>query len=321
MKLISTTQIPDSILPHLDLDVFVTASGYETRAVHVVSFLDMTRIRVKTAFGFTDRITPQREENDRTLQRAGVKLIAAGGDSAEVVRETVRRHVEEQKQECVRVFVDYSCMTRSWYAGVIEAISSVQNKERVECLFSYGPAQFTQPLDTSPNAVVGPIPGFCSLDVPEKPSALVIGLGYERERALGLHDYIDPAVSFAFYTDPALDQQYRDVVLANNSVLLKRLPKERVYRHPLADLQRTGNSLLSLYSGLRDDYRVILAPLGVKPFSLLCLLLATRFGDIDVWRVSPGTKAPPQDRKALGPLLLLQAVFGKQSLEALRACP
>jgi len=82
---------------------------------------------------------------------------------------------------------------------------------------------------------------------------LVIGLGYERERALGLFEYVDPAVSFAFYTDPAPDQRYRDVVLANNSALLKRIPKELIYRHPPADLQRTGNFLLSLYAGLRDD--------------------------------------------------------------------
>ena len=313
MKLTSTAQIPDSILSDLEFDIFVGASGYETRAAYALLQLDSKRIPLKMAFGFTDRKAAQREDNDRAFQRAGVRLIPADGDSVQVVRDSVRQQLEECGRERVRLFVDYSSMTRTWYAGLIEAVAGVQNKNRVECLFSYSPAQFTQPLDTSPNSHVGPIPGFCSLDVPEKPSALVIGLGYERERALGLLDYVDPAVSFAFYTDPALDQHYRDTVLANNSALLSRLPKERIYRHPLADLQRTGGLLLSLYSGLCDDYRVILAPLGVKPFSLLCLLLATRFPELDVWRVTPGSKAPPQDRKPLGPLLLFEAIFERSA--------
>ena len=53
------------------------------------------------------------------------------------------------------------------------------------------------------------------------------------------------------------------------------------------------------------------APLGVKPFSLLCLLLAARFGDADVWRVTSGTKAAPQERRPLGPLLVLKTVYGE----------
>jgi hypothetical protein len=90
---------------------------------------------------------------------------------------------------------------------------------------------------------------------------------------------------------------------------LAALPEDRIFKYPLADLQQTGNLLLSLYSGLREDYRVILAPLGTKPFCLLCLLLASRFRDVDVWRVTTGTKAPSLDRKPLGPLLILKADF------------
>ena len=207
-------------------------------------------------------------------------------------------------------------MTRSWYAGALEALGSVQNKKRVECVFSYSPAKFTSPREATPNSLVGPLPGFCGLDVPDKPSALIIGLGYERDRALGLFQYVDPAIAFAFYTDPVLDPQFRDVVKANNTTLLNILPKENIYTHPLSDLQRTGDLLLSLCSALRDDYRIILAPLGVKPFSLICLLLASRFRNIDVWRVSPGTKSPPQEREALGRLLMLKTVFVHEESKA-----
>ena len=309
MKLASTSQILESDLPKHRFDLFVGASGYESRATYAQSRLDLTAIKARIVFGFTDRITAQRHENDEIFHRAGAEIVSMQGDSCQSVREQLKRRIEAVEGDEVRVFIDYTSMTRSWYAGAIEALGSVQEKKRVECVFSYSPARFTSPLAATPNSVVGPLPGFCGLDVPDKPSALIIGLGYERDRALGLFQYVDPAVSFVFYTDPVLDPKFLDAVKASNATLLNVLPKENIYTHPLSDLQRTGDLLLSLCSALRDDYRIILAPLGVKPFSLICLLLAARFRDLDVWRVSPGTKSPPQEREPLNSLLMLKTVF------------
>jgi hypothetical protein len=200
-------------------------------------------------------------------------------------------------------------MTRAWYAGAIEAARYIRGKKRLEIVFSYSPAMFSKPIESAPNAFAGPLPGFCGLDVPDKPTALIIGLGYERDRALGLFEYIDPAVSFVFYTEPAIDPMFSDVVKRNNSTLLQSLPVGNVFRHPLADLQRTGDLLLSLCNALDEEYRIVLAPLGVKPFSLICLLLASRHREIDVWRVSAGAKSQGQDRKPNGSILSLKAVF------------
>jgi hypothetical protein len=49
---------------------------------------------------------------------------------------------------------------------------------------------------------------------------------------------------------------------------------------------------------LRDSYRVVLASLGPKLYGLLCFLLATRFNDISVWRVSAGVFGQPRDAHA-----------------------
>ena len=309
MKLFRTSQILQSDLPSQKIDLFVGASGYESRAVYACSRLDLSVVKARVAFGFADRKTPQRQQNDEIFKRANVEIVSTSGDSCQLVREYLQKSFEALEWDNVRVFVDYTSMTRSWYAGAIEALESVRNKKCRECIFSYSPAIFTSPREATPNSLVGPLPGFCGLDVPDKPSALIIGLGYERDRSLGLFQYVDPAVSFAFYTDPVLDPKFLDVVKSNNATLLSILPKSNIYTHPLSDLQRTGDLLLSLCAALRDDYRVILAPLGVKPFSLICLLLARRFRDLDVWRVSPGTKSPPQEREALGCLLMLKTVF------------
>src|SRR6266498_1398749 len=173
MKLTSTIQIPESELLAVKFDMFIGASGYESRARHALLRLDAKAIVDRIVYGFSDRLTRQREENDLAFKHAGAAIVSMSGDSVQRVREDIRKRIEAHKGTGMRIIVDYSSMTRSWYAGIIEAIRGVESKERIECVFSYSPAEFSEPPAPSPNSIVGPIPGFCSLDVPEKPSALI----------------------------------------------------------------------------------------------------------------------------------------------------
>jgi hypothetical protein len=310
MKLVSTKQVGASeVFGEPPFDGFIAASGYETRATYAFNTLPVERISRKIAFGFSDRTGGRRRINDAIFDSGNVDIIPTDGNSASAAKAQTAALLHDIASESPRIFVDYSSMTRSWYAGIIEAVAAAPGKASVTCVFGYSPASFTPPSRPAPNAIAGPIAGFCSLDIPDKPSALVIGLGYERERALGIFEYVDPGVAFAFYTDPAIDERYTACVVRNNHALLNALGPDRVFRHPLSDLQRASSLLVSLYSALSEDYRVILAPLGVKPFSLLCLLLASRFLDIDVWRVTPGQRGPIHEREPAGPILMLRADF------------
>jgi hypothetical protein len=307
VKLKSTSQLLcDQI--GAEFDFFIGASGYERRATHAFSKLKMGRVPQKIIFGFTDRKTIDREDNDRIFRREGCNLDEFSGSDGTSVFNRISGILRESSHHEIRLFVDYSCMTRTWYAAILRAILS-SHKSKVTCCFSYSPAVFEEPHQAAPNEEVGPLLGFCSLESTDKPTALVIGLGYEAERATGLIEYVDPVKSFVFLTDPALDERYVQSVLNNNSDLLSSLSPEQVFRHPLHDLQYTSLVLNSLYLGLRETHRVIFAPLGVKPFCLLCLLISAHNGDVDVWRVTSGVKSQPQARIPLGPLLALEAVF------------
>lgn len=312
MNLVETCQIEEGDLANVNFDIYIGASGYESRATHSLKKLNIGAIPVKWAFGFKDRVTTQRVANDQDFDLHDISIFESEGDSGDRMTNELKALLHNIKATSVKIAIDYSSMTRAWYAGLIKAMCEVEIEASVDCYFIYSPALFSPPLSVSPNATVAPIDQFCGLDMPDRPTALILGLGYERERALGVLEYIDPAVAFAFYTDPAIDNRYRNKVLSNNSILLKQIPPDNVYKHPFLDLQRTTNLLTSLYSGLRQDYRIVLAPLGIKPFSLLCMLLASRFHDVDVWRITGGIKAPAQDRKPIGSVLTLKTTFEKK---------
>jgi hypothetical protein len=143
MQLISTHQVSEETLHSQDFDIFLASSGFELRATYALKAIDLGRFKTKLAFGFEDRITHDREDNDRRFERAGVRVLPSAGDSGSLVHETVRNLVNEVPADAVRIFVDYSSMTRAWYAAIIKAIMGIRGKRVVECYFSYSPARFT----------------------------------------------------------------------------------------------------------------------------------------------------------------------------------
>lgn len=310
MNLSSAQQLTLTDLKGLEIDLVIAASGYERRATVVAREIQLLKMRRRLVLGFTDRMVLNRIRNDKIFSRLGYDSIPAEGRSDEVIRTVVKAHFEEVSKRNVTMLVDYTSMTRVWYAGIIDFLkTSSLDVDKVDVYFLYTPSRFAKARPPGPNTYMGPIPGFCSLSLPDKRSALVIGLGYERQRGLGLVEYVEPAETVLLFSDPALDSKFVDEVKRNNRELLTKVDKNNILTYPLADLRTTASILTSLCLSLSDDYRVIVAPLGPKPFTLLCLLLATRYQNFDVWRVSAGEAGPPYDRPPLSPILLCKTTF------------
>lgn len=309
MELVQVEPVGIDVVKDTAIDLFLTSSGYERRATHVACQLRGMTCRTKVALAFDDRKELAREENDKTLESLGFELVTADGSSSRVIRELLVG--QSQEGELRTILVDYSCMTRNWYAAILESLRSrPQAASPLVVYFAYSPSEYTPPSPPTPNEYVGPLDGFCNLEIPDRQIALIVGLGYEAQRAIGLVDYVEAAETFALYADPALDDRFVSTVVKNNQLLIDRLGSEHVFTFPLGDLRTTSAIVASIALGLIKSYRVILAPIGPKPFVLLCLLLATRHPAFDVWRVTSGKKGNVYDRPALGPILTLGATFG-----------
>lgn len=292
-------------------DAVFAASGFEHRATHVAKNLTGTIDR-KIVFAFSDRNELSRQENDKGFNELGYQSLAVSGDDAAEVKKTLSEMVRSSDKEKLNLLVDYSCMTRLWYASFLDFFKEEKRGTvaEINIYFAYSPAQFTEPPQVIlPNEFMGPVPGFCNLRLPETRTALIIGLGYEPDRSLGLYEFLDPAETYAFYTEPSHDSKFTLAVKENNKELMRRLGDERLFAYPMQDLGTTSNLLTSLSLGLSKNYRVILAPLGPKPFSLLCFLLAIRFPFLDVWRVSPGRNARSCDRFEKDPPVVCKVTF------------
>jgi hypothetical protein len=301
MKLKSAEQLPVQKLADMNSEILIAASGYESRCI-ALSQKIYQGVRWKYVIRFKEhKNLSQRAINDAKF--ADMRFIAfeaQEGSFHDILGILDKVVHEADNLKSFTVVIDYSCMTKVWYSTILNYfINRRLNAVKISLVFSYTPSRFTPPQTPMPNGVMGPLPGIFRISASQRPTALILGLGYEKESAKGLMDYLDPKITFAFYSKPALDEQFAEHLERNNCQLLEQLGTMRTFTHPLMDLKATESQLLSLCEGLRQSHRVILAPLGPKPFALLCLLIATKLQDVDVWRVSCGSHGNLYDRAPL----------------------
>ena len=312
MKLLKTAQLTPADLGSSTIEDFVASSGFESRAPFAAGRLvERLQCKNRDVFGFADRKVLSRGRNDEHFRTLGFSLHDdQPSDDGTAIGEFFKHRIQRINGSELSIIVDYSCMPKTWYAEIIRVLFAAQQlNQTVHLYFVYSPAKFSPPLGPAVNRFAGAISGFCNLNAPSLPTALIVGLGYESVRALGLRDFLDPKVTFAFYTDPALQPEYVERVIRNNKGLLATLGAECIFPYPFADLGYTNALLTNLAEGLLSRFRVVVAPLGPKPFCLLSLILGGQTQSIDVWRVSAGSHGDAEEREPAGEILIYKTTF------------
>ncbi|MBI3235185.1 MAG: hypothetical protein HYZ42_14315 [Bacteroidetes bacterium] len=302
-------------LQNLEIDYFIAASGFESRATLQAEKFSFSSNK-KYVFGFESETEDSiRIKNDRFFKNQGFTASIINGEDATISQlfDIIREIESNQKLELV-VYVDYSCMTRNWYSYLLYGFFNMHNKEALKIYFGYSHAEFAQNNNkTTLNRIVSPLFGYCDFSIPSKPTALIIGLGNETNRIHGLKEYFD-AVPYLYYSDRSYNEQYSQEIEILNQDILDKTNKNHIFKFPVYDLIYTNFMLENLCLTLEKDFRVIIAPCGPKPFALLAMINSLkRDWDIEVWRISPGHKIEKIDRKPTGLISAIELVFSNSN--------
>lgn len=73
---------------------------------------------------------------------------------------------------------------------------------------------------------------------------------------------------------------------------------------PHNNLLHIERELTKLYYLLKDEYSIIIAPLGSKPFSFISMMLSVKYSDIDIWRVGSGNDINEYDNEPIDTMVL-----------------
>ena len=288
MEFISGNQITPSKIEEIKFDLILGASAKEDRSTHLFE---------KYSIEGTKKIVLQYQKNGFELKKRlntdlfniqGFETLIINPDNSSHLVDFVESYLKTIRQSNINILIDYSCMTKESYAGIISLINRFEeSKSLINIYFSYSTAKFEKTkIVKSVRHCSTLMPGHGHSDS-QKPTCLIVGLGLHENYSEFIKNEIKPDSIVLFYSDPA-PEGYIETIFKNNQELIDGVDIRDLYNYPLDDLNKTSEKLTNICINLRLKYNIVIAPLGPKVFTLLSLILAVRYPDIDVWNINSG---------------------------------
>ncbi|MEV7135735.1 hypothetical protein AB0N24_22980 [Arthrobacter sp. NPDC093128] len=193
----------------------------------------------------------------------------------------------------------------------------------VQVQFVYCPAQFDSSSEAAARVgtlSAGPVSDYFvgELRAPSVPVGLIVGLGLEPHRALGLVELVEPSRTWAFVSE-SIDHRFSEAASALHSNLLASPDAPTLLHYDVRSLAQTFGALESLNFAVGLKYRLLIAPSGPKIFSLACMLVgAPRVnGRPAIWRVGNANPATPSDVTEAGDVVAANVRFGAKSRKSM----
>ncbi|GAA4723715.1 hypothetical protein GCM10023350_02460 [Nocardioides endophyticus] len=290
-------------------DALISMLGFESRARHIARILS-SRVDRHWVFEYSSNQVLGYDDNAEFYNSIGAGPEPVGGfheglrEHISALRSTMPLDESTGERVTPRIAVDISSMDRDLIANAVLACTQEQDEPLVVD-FLYSCALFDAGLVGSegPVLVNRPVNGLegWSSD-PDAGIVCVVGLGFEGRLATAAIETIEPHATLALIPRGE-DDRYEDVVRTANATLLESLdvpPGE----YNVNNVLQTVIDLDASVSGWSRRERVVLVPLGPKPFALAAILVgAAHPNNVTVWRLSADDGRQPEDRIASGTVI------------------
>ncbi len=262
----------------LDGAVLVTCSSHEERCKGLAVRAGSWSPGEVVLFHYDDD-NPIREENHRQMETAFQKmggrltvLEFTEGDAVTSLREnmqSLRRAVD--RSGVGAVVMDISVFTKRHLLMMLKWLDDRNLWDRLYIVYSepgdYLASEYV-PLSFG-LASLQQAPGFSACPDLSRPVHLMVFLGYEGDRALAVHELIQPMKTTLAVPDPSYKPEWAGRTERFNHDLLTLVGERHVRRVDALDPDATNATLADVLgrSG-RDDFARIICPLGTKPQTL-----------------------------------------------------
>lgn len=296
-------------------DLVIVACGFESRSRALSEKLLFKTAR-RFALNFNHSQELSYNKNRKRLIELGYEFVDIEDENlAEWLLIEIERASEKTNERPLNVFIDISSQSRTKLAQLIEGLARAGSSHTIVAHFGYSIAKYSSPSQSpSPTVALGPVsPYFAGWSTdPELPLSMIVGLGYEQDRAVGAVEYLEPTSVWAFLPKSA-EPEYENALVQANKTLLEQVEASRRIEYAVEDPNATFAILMPLVRRLSATSTVMLLPSGPKILVLLTLLIACTTRSISVWRASSGQQEPAVDRIPSGRQIFVRCVFGSSN--------
>lgn len=288
-------------------DVSIFASGYESRCIHVPGIIDPDNITSPLVFGFTEE--PQsgnRPQNDQFYEEKWHHTpIPLSGDDEKPIYVNLEKHTESLTGP-IHILLDYSSMSRLWYAAVLNWARFASSGRDVIIDFAYAMGKYEEEKRPMVIKDMVSIPGCEGRAYRLRESVAVFGLGFHGLATLCVLDRLEADTVYVFLAAPGSSEEYVAKTRKINDDLISSHKTKAVLELPLASVEACYRHLAETIAPHRPDGEITLVPMGPKPHVLASILVAMRFQEVACLRVSGAPD--PLDVKPTGEIVATRVI-------------
>lgn len=311
MELSKAGQISLEELSRMHFHAFFFADGSENRSgsLHALSCIRASRMILLTP---VENRLLKKHRKASSFSAPGFEHLELEMHQSGRLTGLMDSIIKASRNKEIAILFDYSEMPKAWYAGLFEYLMKNDLPcTRLTICFSYVPAAYQRSVGFSFHTSARPLVSGSHINDRNDQKALVLGLGFAPEKALYLVRKIKPRSVFLLYADPTLDPEYTRQILKLNQKLIQTAGPSRLIPYPLDDAEKTEEIVSALAFDLRLSHKVLLAPLGPKIFTLICLMLYAKFPDIEIWSTGSAKDHVHHDFPLHKPLVI-KSVFVRE---------
>jgi len=294
MGIYSVADITLADIKSTEYDMAFVASGYEDRCTYLSTLVAPDQVVQRAVLSFEGlRDGPSRESHDKFLgERWGTKpVVVSSEDDAPVY--AVLNGLARGGHDQLKILVDYSSMSRLWYAAVLNwaRLGGFRGQIIVDLAYSVGQYE----AEPSPMVIheMLAVPGCEGGTIGLGRSIAAFGLGSNGWASLCVLERVEADTVFAYVADPGATSDYgRAVIRKNKDFLSESRVEGDVLRLPLRSVATSYRHLAELIAPHLPHDVVALVPMGPKPHVLASMLVAMRFRAVACLRVSAKRDRP-----------------------------
>lgn len=305
MKIVQISQIENPTIFLKDCDILICGCGYEERCTSFVSnYIEyINRIPQKYVFTYTSPKVQELENHEKFF--TSLNFVTYPITETECVFNVLEKVFSVTTyKEHLKIIIDYSSMERQWYSKILLFLNKFRHDTIVDivCGFVYSiPEYVADSLDKKYNINgIEALPGFSSISIPDKPTALIVGLGTNEKALSSLRYFADIDYVHYFCTDSRFVPSLKDMY----QMLWNRYSSDRMHEYDLKNMVSVFNTLCDIYNTIKEKYRLVVISCGPKPFTLMSLFFAQIYG-IDVWYMKNNLSNHSVVKKSIGEYICL----------------
>lgn len=278
MELSSIKHIEPGQIGDYEADLFIGELGFESRSNHVARKFEKHSCR-KIILERKDAIKSiSYKENLDYLEKQGFEIIRVENDVPDL-----SGILPSERGDSYNVVVDCTNMSPRWYYEFFRWFDREQGMtDRVRMRIAYTPAGYVRKSGTPR---IKNIYNFFKAEVktaPYRKTALILGLGQEKQVSDSINNMINPDIVYLFYADPPAEKRFVEKVFENNHKLINEIPIRNLIAYPIHNAQTIYQTLINTILPLRNEYSIVLIPHGPKIFSVVAMLVHLGYPDIRI---------------------------------------